>query len=109
VLVDPIKWLPDMGHLMVPAGAKYMQFECMPQAEARARRILQLAEAARERYASGAYELGAAQQGDEGADVIDVGTGRVTPHTVLVLVSNGRVALDRLAFAKTDSVARPSP
>lgn len=54
VLVDPIKWLPDMGHLMVQAGAKYMQFECVPQAEARARRILQLAQAARERYASGA-------------------------------------------------------
>ena len=38
MLVDPIKWLPDMGHLTVQAGARYMQFECVPQAEARARR-----------------------------------------------------------------------
>jgi hypothetical protein len=65
VLVDSVKWLPDMGHLTVQAGPKYMQFECVPHAEARARRILQLAQAARERYATGASEHGAAQQGVE--------------------------------------------
>ena len=51
VLVDPVKWLPHMGHLTVQAGQKHLQFECVPHAEARARRILQLAQAARERYA----------------------------------------------------------
>jgi hypothetical protein len=65
VLVDRVKLLPEMGHLTIQAGQKYLQFECVPHAEARARRILQLAQAARERYASGASEHGAAQQGVE--------------------------------------------
>ena len=52
VLVDPVKWLPDRGHLTVRAGTKYMQFECVPEAEARARRILELAQAARDRRAT---------------------------------------------------------
>jgi hypothetical protein len=65
VLVDPVKWLPHMGHLTVQAGPKYMLFECVPHAEARARRIIQLAQAARGRYASGSSEHGAAQQREE--------------------------------------------
>ena len=54
VLVDPIKWLPDAGHLTVQAGSTYMQFECVPEAEARARSILELAQAARDRRAKSA-------------------------------------------------------
>jgi hypothetical protein len=65
VHVEPVKWFPDLGDLTVQAGQRYLQFECVPHAEARARRIVQLAQAARERYASGPSEHGAAQQGDE--------------------------------------------
>jgi len=54
VLVDPVKWLPDMGHLTIQAGSKYLQFECVPDAEVRARRILELAQAARDRRAKSA-------------------------------------------------------
>ncbi len=53
VLVDPVAWLPGMGHLTVQAGPNYMRCECVPNAEVRARRILELARAAREREASG--------------------------------------------------------
>jgi hypothetical protein len=56
VLVDAVKLLPDMGLITVQAGSKSMQFECVPHAEARARRILQLAHAARERHASRASD-----------------------------------------------------
>jgi hypothetical protein len=51
VLVDPVRWLPEMGHLTVQCGATYVQFECVPQAEARAQQILQFAQAARDRHA----------------------------------------------------------
>lgn len=49
VLVDPVTVLPEMGSITIQSGAKYLQFECVPDAEAKARRILALAEAARER------------------------------------------------------------
>ena len=52
VLVDSIKLLPDMGHLTVQCGTKYLMFECVPQAEAKARQILEFAQAARARRAS---------------------------------------------------------
>jgi hypothetical protein len=54
VLVDPIKWLPGVGHLTVQAGTKYLYFECVPYAEVKARRILALAQAARDQRATGA-------------------------------------------------------
>jgi hypothetical protein len=53
VLVDPIDWLADKGNLIVRAGTKYMEFECVPHAEARARMILALAQAARDRRTMG--------------------------------------------------------
>jgi hypothetical protein len=51
VEVDPVEWLPDMGTLTVRAGSRYMQFECVPHAEARARMMLVLAQLARDRRA----------------------------------------------------------
>ncbi len=54
VLVDPVRWVPGAGHLTVQAGSTYMQFECVPEAEARARTILELAQAARDRRAKSA-------------------------------------------------------
>jgi hypothetical protein len=51
VVVDPVEWLPDMGTLTVRAGARHMQFECVPHAESRARMMLVLAELARDRKA----------------------------------------------------------
>jgi hypothetical protein len=52
VLVDPVKLLPNMGHLTIQAGHRYLRFECVPDAEAKAGRMLALAQAARERYSS---------------------------------------------------------
>jgi hypothetical protein len=65
VLVDLVKLLPGMGHLTVQAGPRYLHFECVPYAEAKARRILALAHAARERYTNRASAHDVAEQGDE--------------------------------------------
>jgi hypothetical protein len=52
VLVDLVKLLPGMGHLTVQVGPRYLHFECVPDAQSKARRILALAQAACERYTS---------------------------------------------------------
>ena len=49
VLVDNANWLPGTGDLTVQCGMKYLLFECVPDADAKAQKILQFAEAARER------------------------------------------------------------
>jgi hypothetical protein len=64
VLVDPMKLLPGMGHLTVQAGQRYLRFECVPNAEGKARRILALAQAARERYTTPAEAHHVAEQAD---------------------------------------------
>ena len=51
VLVESIKWLPEMGHLTLQCGTKYLRFECVPNAEDKARQMLAFAQAARERQA----------------------------------------------------------
>jgi hypothetical protein len=49
VLVDNARWLSGTGDLTVQCGMKYLLFEGVPDADAKAQRILQFADAARQR------------------------------------------------------------
>jgi hypothetical protein len=56
VLVDALPHFPEMGNLTVQCRTTRLRFERVPDAEAKARRILELARVARERGQGGSVE-----------------------------------------------------